>query len=104
MAEGSSVHIHCVQMLSFMEKLEDLKAAIENDTYIDVFLQSFIPSYNPFVVNFNMNGLEKYIPELINMLIQFEATIKRLEPAFMFWGGFNFQEGQEDPMLEEEEE
>ncbi|KAL0309159.1 UNVERIFIED_CONTAM: Retrovirus-related Pol polyprotein from transposon TNT 1-94 [Sesamum radiatum] len=83
MAEGSSVHIHCVQMLSFMEKLEDLKAAIENDTYIDVFLQSFIPSYNPFVVNFNMNGLEKYIPELINMLIQFEATIKRLEHAFM---------------------
>ncbi|KAL0324540.1 UNVERIFIED_CONTAM: hypothetical protein Scaly_2421100 [Sesamum calycinum] len=62
MAEGSSVHDHCVQMLSFVEKLEDLKTRIKNDTYIDVFLQLFPPSYDPFVVNFNMNRFEKSIP------------------------------------------
>ncbi|KAL0445262.1 UNVERIFIED_CONTAM: hypothetical protein Slati_2248900 [Sesamum latifolium] len=84
MAKGSSVHDHCVQMLSFMEKLEDLKAGIKNDIYIDVFLQSLPPSYDPFIVNFNMNELEKSIPKLINMLVQFETTIKRLEHAVMF--------------------
>ncbi|KAL0322160.1 UNVERIFIED_CONTAM: hypothetical protein Scaly_2512400 [Sesamum calycinum] len=64
-------------MLSFMERLEDLKVGI------DVFLQSLPPSYNPFVVNFNMLGFEKSILELINMLVQFEVTIKRLESSIM---------------------
>ncbi|KAL0345925.1 UNVERIFIED_CONTAM: hypothetical protein Sradi_4423800 [Sesamum radiatum] len=62
MAEGSSIHDHYVQMLSFVEKVENLKAGIKNDTYIDVFLQSLPPSDDPFIVNFNMNGLEKFIP------------------------------------------
>ncbi|KAL0405777.1 UNVERIFIED_CONTAM: hypothetical protein Slati_3891600 [Sesamum latifolium] len=59
MTEGSSVHSHGVKMLSLLEKLEDLKAGLNNDTYIDVILQSLPPSYDPFIVNYNMNGLEK---------------------------------------------
>ncbi|KAL0430457.1 UNVERIFIED_CONTAM: hypothetical protein Sradi_0671700 [Sesamum radiatum] len=51
MTEGSSVHSHGVNMLSLMEKLEDLKAGLNNDTYIYVILQSLPPSYNPFIVN-----------------------------------------------------
>ncbi|KAL0440203.1 UNVERIFIED_CONTAM: hypothetical protein Slati_2503300 [Sesamum latifolium] len=58
-AEGSSVQSHGVTMLSLVEKLEDLKAGLNNDTYIDVILQSLRPSYDPFIVNYNMNGLEK---------------------------------------------
>ncbi|KAL0405354.1 UNVERIFIED_CONTAM: hypothetical protein Slati_3849300 [Sesamum latifolium] len=44
MAERSSVQSHGVKMLSLVEKLEDLKAGLENDTYIDVILQSLPPS------------------------------------------------------------
>ncbi|KAK4382661.1 hypothetical protein Sango_2850600 [Sesamum angolense] len=44
-------------MLSLVEKLEDLKAGLDIDTYIDVILQSLLLSYDPFIVNFNMNGL-----------------------------------------------
>ncbi|KAL0445440.1 UNVERIFIED_CONTAM: Retrovirus-related Pol polyprotein from transposon RE2 [Sesamum latifolium] len=36
MAEGSSVQSHGVKMLSLVEKLEDLKVGLENDTYIHV--------------------------------------------------------------------
>ncbi|KAL0361176.1 UNVERIFIED_CONTAM: hypothetical protein Sradi_3802100 [Sesamum radiatum] len=39
MAEGSSVQSHGITMLSLVEKLEDLKAGLNNDTYIDVILQ-----------------------------------------------------------------
>ncbi|KAL0355454.1 UNVERIFIED_CONTAM: hypothetical protein Sradi_3992300 [Sesamum radiatum] len=74
MAEGSFVQSPGVKMLSLVEKLEDLKVGLNNDTYIDVILQSLPPSYNPFIVNYNMNGLEKSTHELINMLIQYEAT------------------------------
>ncbi|KAL0378659.1 UNVERIFIED_CONTAM: hypothetical protein Sradi_3171400 [Sesamum radiatum] len=37
-AEGSSAQSHGVKMLSLVEKLEDLKAGLENDTYTDVIL------------------------------------------------------------------
>ncbi|KAL0300391.1 UNVERIFIED_CONTAM: hypothetical protein Scaly_3048400 [Sesamum calycinum] len=69
MAEGSSVQSHGVKMLSLVEKLEDLKVGVDNDTYIDVILQSLPPSYVPFIINYNMNGLEKSIHELSNMLV-----------------------------------
>ncbi|KAL0307350.1 UNVERIFIED_CONTAM: hypothetical protein Sradi_6152300 [Sesamum radiatum] len=77
MTEGSSVQDHRIKMLSLVKKVEDLKAELDNDTYIDVILQSLPLSYDPFIVNFNMNGLEKSINELINILVQYEATIKK---------------------------
>ncbi|KAL0404031.1 UNVERIFIED_CONTAM: hypothetical protein Sradi_2043900 [Sesamum radiatum] len=76
MTEGSSVQEHRVKKLSLVEKLEDLKVGFNNDTYIDVILQSLPPSYDPFIFNFNMNGFEKSINELINILAQYEATTK----------------------------
>ncbi|KAL0370687.1 UNVERIFIED_CONTAM: hypothetical protein Sangu_0386800, partial [Sesamum angustifolium] len=72
-----------VKMLSLVEKLEDIKAGLDYDTYIDVILQSLPPSYNPFIINYNMNGLEKSILELINMLVQYEAMTPKSTPAIL---------------------
>ncbi|KAL0411602.1 UNVERIFIED_CONTAM: hypothetical protein Slati_3749900 [Sesamum latifolium] len=83
MTEGSSVHSHGVKMFSLVEKLEDLKARLNNDTYIDVILQSLPPSYDPFIVNYNMNGLEKSIHVLINMLVQYDTTTHKSEPTVL---------------------
>ncbi|KAL0284334.1 UNVERIFIED_CONTAM: hypothetical protein Sradi_7201800 [Sesamum radiatum] len=83
MAEGSSMLSHGVKMLSLVENLEDLKVGLENDTYIDVILQSLPPSCDLFTVNYNMNGLEKSIHELINMLVQYEATTHKSELAVL---------------------
>ncbi|KAL0440039.1 UNVERIFIED_CONTAM: hypothetical protein Slati_2486900 [Sesamum latifolium] len=66
-----------------VEKFEDLKDGLNNDTYIDVILQSLLPSYDPFIVNYNMNRLEKSIHELINMLVQYEATTHNLMPEVL---------------------
>ncbi|KAL0307582.1 UNVERIFIED_CONTAM: hypothetical protein Sangu_3022600 [Sesamum angustifolium] len=74
MTEGSSVQSYRVKMLSLVEKLEDLKLGLDNDTYINVILQSLSPSYDPFIINYNVNGLEKSIHELINMLVQYKIT------------------------------
>ncbi|KAL2246111.1 UNVERIFIED_CONTAM: hypothetical protein Sindi_2879300 [Sesamum indicum] len=35
MAEGSSMQSHGIKMLAIVEKLDDLKAGLDNDTYID---------------------------------------------------------------------
>ncbi|KAL0458572.1 UNVERIFIED_CONTAM: hypothetical protein Slati_0484400 [Sesamum latifolium] len=81
MIEGSSVQSHGVKMLSLVEKLEDLKAGLDNDTYIDMILQSLPPSYDPFIIN--MNGFEKTIHELINMLVQYETTTHKSASAVL---------------------
>ncbi|KAL0286856.1 UNVERIFIED_CONTAM: hypothetical protein Sradi_7138000 [Sesamum radiatum] len=70
MAEGSSVQSHGSQCYPLWRSSRTFKAGLDNDTYIDVILQSLPPSYDPFIVNYNMNGLEKSIQELINMLVQ----------------------------------
>ncbi|KAL0445314.1 UNVERIFIED_CONTAM: hypothetical protein Slati_2254400 [Sesamum latifolium] len=80
--EGSSVQSHGVKMLSLVEN-DDLKAGLDNDMYIDVILQSLPPSYDPFIINYNMNGLEKYIHVLINMLVQYEATFHKNAPMVL---------------------
>ncbi|KAL0394580.1 UNVERIFIED_CONTAM: hypothetical protein Slati_4424200, partial [Sesamum latifolium] len=82
MTEGSCVQSHGVKMLSLVE-LEDLKAEFDNDTYIDVILQSLPPSYDTFIINYNMNGLEKMIHELINMLVHYEAMTHKSAPTVL---------------------
>ncbi|KAL0325249.1 UNVERIFIED_CONTAM: hypothetical protein Sradi_5094200 [Sesamum radiatum] len=83
MTEGSSVQSHGVKMLSLVEKLEDLKARLDNDTYFNVIIQSLPPSYDPFIINYNVNGLEKSIHELINMLVQYKVTTHKYVPAVL---------------------
>ncbi|KAL0386093.1 UNVERIFIED_CONTAM: hypothetical protein Sradi_3003600 [Sesamum radiatum] len=83
MAEGSFVQSHEVNMLSLVEKLEHLNARLDNDSYIDVILQSLTPFYDPLIINYNMNGLEKSIHELINMLVQYETTTHKSAPAVL---------------------
>ncbi|KAL0439613.1 UNVERIFIED_CONTAM: hypothetical protein Slati_2444300 [Sesamum latifolium] len=48
-----------------------------------MILQSLPPSYDRFIVNYNMNGLDKSIHELINMLVQYEATAHKFEPTVL---------------------
>ncbi|KAL0284720.1 UNVERIFIED_CONTAM: hypothetical protein Sangu_2812200 [Sesamum angustifolium] len=61
--------------------LEDLKVGLDNDTYIEVILQSLLPSYDLFIINYNIKGLEKSTHELINMLVQYEATTHKYTQA-----------------------
>ncbi|XP_011091922.1 uncharacterized protein LOC105172248 [Sesamum indicum] len=80
LAEGSSVQSHGVKISSLVEKLKDLKVGFHNDTYIDMIFQSLPPSYDPFIINYNMNGLEKSIHELINI---YETTTHKSVPAIL---------------------
>ncbi|KAK4389812.1 hypothetical protein Sango_2318200 [Sesamum angolense] len=82
MIGGSSVRENGVMMLSLVEKLKDLQADLEKEeTYVNVILQSLPPCYDQFIINYNMNGLEKNLHELINMLVHYEATIEKSGPS-----------------------
>ena len=68
MEENSSVSEHILKMSGLHNRLSQLGVNLLDDAVIDRFLQSLPPSYKSFVMNFNMQGMEKTIPELFAML------------------------------------
>ena len=50
---------------------------LPDDSVSDRILQSLPPSYKSFVMNYNMQGMEKTIPELFAMLKVAEVEIKK---------------------------
>ncbi|KAK4395767.1 hypothetical protein Sango_1731000 [Sesamum angolense] len=83
MTEGSFVQEHGVKMLFRMEKLKDFESDLGKKTDIDVIIQSFPPSLDIFIVNYNMNWLDKYLHDLINILVQYEATAEKSAPSVL---------------------
>ncbi|KAL0427967.1 UNVERIFIED_CONTAM: hypothetical protein Slati_2971500 [Sesamum latifolium] len=84
MIEGSSILEHGVMMLSLVEKLKDLQVDFrKEETYIDVMLQSLPPSFDQFIINYNMNRLEKSLHEVINMLVQYKVMIEKSAPSIL---------------------
>ncbi|KAL0285419.1 UNVERIFIED_CONTAM: hypothetical protein Sradi_7174300 [Sesamum radiatum] len=78
MIEGSSIREHGVMMLSLVEKFKDPQPDFEKEeTKVDVILQSLPLSFDQFIINYSMNGLEKSLHDLINMLVKYEAMIDK---------------------------
>ena len=64
MEENSSVSEHIRRMCGYHNHLTQLGVNLPVDSVIDRVLQSPPPSYKSFVMNYNMQGMEKIIPEL----------------------------------------
>ncbi|KAK8585384.1 hypothetical protein V6N13_076258 [Hibiscus sabdariffa] len=77
MSEGAQVGAHVIKMMGYMQKLEKLGFALNNELAIDVILQSLSDSFNEFVLNFNMNEINKTLPQLLGMLRTTESNMKK---------------------------
>ncbi|KAG6479318.1 hypothetical protein ZIOFF_062781 [Zingiber officinale] len=89
MRDGASVHEHGVKMIELIEKLLSLDLVIPHELSTDIILLSLPSSFDNFMVNFNMNKLEATLEELVNMLANYEATMKKKKICFpcgfIFW-------------------
>ena len=63
-------------MSRYHNHLTQLGVNLPVDSVIDRVLQSLPPSYKSFVMNYNMQGMDKTIPELFAMLKAAEVEIK----------------------------
>src|SRR3954464_12967204 len=68
MEENSSVSEHALKISGYADKLVSLGISIHIDLGIHHVLQSLPPSYQSFMVNYNMQGMKKSLPELLSML------------------------------------
>ena len=76
-----SVNI-CLECL-YHNHLTQLGVILPDDSVIDRALQSLPPSYKSFVMNYNMQGMNKTIPELFAMLKAAEVEIKKEHQVLM---------------------
>ncbi|KAK1678062.1 hypothetical protein QYE76_038910 [Lolium multiflorum] len=83
MEEGSSVSEHMLAMTGHAKKLSDLGIVIPNRLGINRVLQSLPPSYKNFVMNYNMQNMNKELPELFSMIKSAEIEIKKEHQVLM---------------------
>ncbi|XP_042396440.1 uncharacterized protein LOC121986540 [Zingiber officinale] len=83
MRDGASVHEHGVKMIGLIEKLLSLDLVIPHELSTDIILLSLPSPFDNFVVNFNMNKLEAILEELVNMLANYKATMKKEKSIFL---------------------
>ena len=95
MEENIYVSEHILRMSGYHNHLTQLGVNLLNDSVINRVLQSLPPSYKGFVMNYNMQGMEKTIPELFAMLKAAEVEIKKEHQVWMVNKATSFkQKGQ----------
>ncbi|KAK8619728.1 hypothetical protein V6N13_136008 [Hibiscus sabdariffa] len=77
MSEGSPVGAHVFKMMGYIQTLEKLGFALNDELAIDVVLQSLPDSFSQFILNFNMNEIQKTLPQLLGMLRTAEGNMKK---------------------------
>src|SRR3989337_3297129 len=83
MEENSSVTEHILKMSRLHNRLTQLGVNLLDDLVVDRILQSLPPSYKSFVMNFNMQGMDKTISKLFAMLKAAEVEIKKEHQVLM---------------------
>ena len=83
MEENSSVSEHILRMSGYHNHLTQLGVNLPDDSVIDRVLQSLPPSYKGFVMNYNMQGMNKMIPEHFTMLKAADVEIKKEHQVLM---------------------
>ncbi|KAK9034063.1 hypothetical protein V6N11_050241 [Hibiscus sabdariffa] len=61
----------------YIQTLEKLGFALNDELAIDVVLESLPDSFNQFVLNFNMNEINETLPQLLGMLRTVEGNMKK---------------------------
>src|SRR3982750_3767974 len=83
MEENSYVSEYILKMSGYYNHLTQLGVELPVDCVIDRVLQSLPPSYKGFVMNYNMQGMDKTIPELFAVLKAVEVEIKKEHQVLM---------------------
>lgn len=86
-AESSSVSTHTLRLTSDAEQLEKLSYSLSHELVTDVILNSLSPSNSEFIVNCQMQGMDKSLQELKGMLRINEGNIENRSRVLMIQEG-----------------
>ncbi|XP_074377606.1 uncharacterized protein LOC141719123 [Apium graveolens] len=72
---------HVLKMIGYMEYLATLGSSIGLEAQIDLILRSLNNNYSQFVINYNMNEIDKTPTKLLAMLKNVETKIQKASSA-----------------------
>ena len=104
MEENSSGSEHVLRMSGYYNHLNQVGVKLADKIVIDRVLQSLSPSYQNFVMNYNMQGIMKMIPELFAMQKSAKEEIKKEHQVLMVNKTTSFKKmgkGKEKELQEE---
>ena len=76
MRDRQSVHDHYLTMIKDIEELQKLGMNMNKEPQVDLIMQSLPDSYGQLIMNYHMNKIDSTLPELLNMLVITEGTLK----------------------------
>ena len=94
MEGNSSLSEHILKMSGLHNRLSQLDINLLDEAVIDIILQSLPPSYKSFVLNYNMQGMVKTIPEVFSMLKSTKIEIKKEHQVLMVNKTTKFKKGK----------
>ncbi|KAG8474922.1 hypothetical protein CXB51_031617 [Gossypium anomalum] len=71
---------HLKELYQGQASLSKLGFPLSQELATDVILQSLSDSYSQFVLNFNMNEIDRTLPQLLSMLRTAEGNMKKVGP------------------------
>jgi hypothetical protein len=77
LAEGEPVSPHVINMIGRIESLGKMGFTINGELAVDLILQSLPDSYDPFILNYHMNSMNKSLQELHGMLKTADGSLKK---------------------------
>ena len=77
MTEGGSISEHVIKLVGYAQRVSALGFVIPMTLGTDILLASCPLSYNGFIMNYKMNGLDKTTDELFAMLKTAEASMQK---------------------------
>ncbi|KAK8658528.1 hypothetical protein V6N13_036731 [Hibiscus sabdariffa] len=77
MNEESPLGAHVINMMGYIQTFEKLGFPLKDELATNVVLQSLPNSFKLFVLNFNMNEINKTLPQLLGMLRTAEGNMKK---------------------------
>jgi hypothetical protein len=81
--EGTSVCAHVQKMKGYIDRLENLGVQLLKELAIDMVLNSLSSQFHQFILNYNMNNLDKTMMELHDMLKTAESSmVKTKSPTY----------------------
>ena len=94
MEENGSVSEHILRMSGYYNRLAELGVELPPEAVTDRVLQSLPPSYKSFVLNYNMQGMNKSVSELFAMLKVAESDIQKEHQVLMVNKTTSFKKGK----------
>ena len=94
MTPGTPVSTHVLKMKGYLDTLDKLDVKVPKELATDLILGSLPNEFDPFVLNFNMNAMDKTVTELHGMLKNAEENIRKTNPVLMVQGGIKKPKGK----------